>query len=158
VRDSLQAAGVTLRTPRFEELPFQFDNLVLAAQAEEKEGNYREAAQMFEYIGEHHRNELWISTLAAKAFFLAGERARAAELSQRINQKRPTVDTLLLEAKVRREQKDFASAIALLRTAEQLLSDPDLDVPAPLLACGHASRSAGGNQSENLKGNDFLWT
>lgn len=158
VRESLETAGMTLRAPTFEEMPFQFDNLFLTAQAEEKKGNYREAAQMFEYIGDHHRNTLWMNELAAKAFFRAGEHARAAELSQEFNQRRPTVDTLLLEAKLRREQKDFASAIALLRTAERLLSGPDLGLSAPLPACGRASQSTGDNQSENLKGNDFLWT
>jgi hypothetical protein len=34
------------------------------------------------------------------------------------------VDTLLLEAKIKREKKDFDSAIKLLKTAEQILENP----------------------------------
>jgi len=36
------------------------------------------------------------------------------------------VDTLLLEAKVKREQKDFNLAIKLLEKAEQILEGKDL--------------------------------
>ncbi|MEK7992421.1 MAG: hypothetical protein AAB403_01330, partial [Planctomycetota bacterium] len=144
--------------PDFEELPFQFDNLLLQAQAELKEGNYLDAARMFEYLAGRHQNGLWMNALAARAFFRAGEHARAAEFSHGVNQRRPTVDTLLLEAKVRREQKGFGSAIELLRTAEQMLSDPDLNIPAPLPACGHTSQGTRGNESGILEGNNFLWT
>ena len=143
VRESLRAAGITLRPPAFEELPFQFDTLLAAAWEEQREGNYREAAHIFEYVGEHHHNELLTNELAAKAFFRAGDHIRAAEISQRVNQTQPTVDTLLLEAKVRREQRDFASAIALLTKAERLFSDPHMEVPAPPLASGHDALNAG---------------
>jgi hypothetical protein len=35
-------------------------------------------------------------------------------------------DTLLLEAKIKRENKDFNSAVELLKTAEQILENPIL--------------------------------
>jgi glycosyltransferase involved in cell wall biosynthesis len=124
VRESLRAAGIVLRHPNFEELPFQFDNLLQQAQSTEKDGNWSEAAQMFEYIADQHQNELWMKGLAAKAFFKAGDHTRAAELSRKVNQQRPTVDTLLLEAKVSREQNKFSSAIESLKRAEQILEDP----------------------------------
>ena len=124
VRESLKAAGIVLRHPSFEELPFQFDNLLQQARSSEKEGAWSEAAQMFEYIADHHQNELWMKRRAAKAFFKASEYKRAVELSLEVNQQRPTVDTLLLEAKVKRQQKNFDSAIKLLKTAEQILEEP----------------------------------
>jgi len=124
VRESLKAAGIVLRHPSFEELPFQFDNLLQQARSSEKEGAWSEAAQMFEYIAEHHQNELWMKRLAAKAFFKASDYTKAAELSLEVNQQRPTADTLLLEAKVKRQQKNFDSAIKLLKTAEQILEEP----------------------------------
>ena len=62
--------------------------------------------------------------LAAKAFFKAGDHTRAVELSESVNRLRPTVETLLLEAKIKREKKDFNSAIELLKTAEQILENP----------------------------------
>jgi glycosyltransferase involved in cell wall biosynthesis len=158
VRESLRAAGVALRPPDFEELPFQFDNLLRQAQSAEKDGNWMEAARMFEYIGDHHQNELWMNTLAARAFFKAGEHARAAELSHRVNQKRPTVDTLLLEAKVKREQKSPGSAIELLRTAEQILSDPVSHFSAHGRTDRYMPGSTNRDEGKIFEGNELLWT
>ncbi len=121
VRESLKAAGIVLRRPCFEEFPFQFDNLLRQARLAEKNGNFSEAAALFEYIANHHQNQLWMRRLAAKAFFNAGNHIRAAELSSEINYEWPTVDTLSLEAKVKREKKSYDSAIELLKTAEQIL-------------------------------------
>jgi glycosyltransferase involved in cell wall biosynthesis len=124
VRESLKTAGIVLKHLDFEELPFQFDNLLQQALSAEKDGDWSQAGQMFEYIAENHQNELWMKRLAAKAFFKAKDYTRAAELSQSVNQQLPTVDTLLLEAKIKRENKDFNSAIKLLKTAEQILENP----------------------------------
>ena len=126
VRESLKAAGIVLRHPSSEELPFQFDNLLQEARLAEKNGNWAQAAQMFDYIADHYQNELLMKALAANAFFKAGGHARATELSCEVNQRRPTVDTLLLEAKVNREKKDFNSAIELLKRAEQILEGKEL--------------------------------
>ncbi|MHC4570805.1 MAG: glycosyltransferase [Planctomycetota bacterium] len=126
VRESLKAAGIVLRQPSFEELPFQFDILLQQAQLAEENGNWAQAAQMFEYISEHHQNELNMNALAAKAFFKAGDHKRAAKLSNGVNGERPTVDTLLLEAKVKREERNFNSAIELLKRAEQILEGTEL--------------------------------
>jgi glycosyltransferase involved in cell wall biosynthesis len=124
VRESLRAAGIVLKHPDFEEYPFQFDNLLQQALSSEKDGDFSKAGQMYEYIAENHKNELWMQRLAAKAFFRAANHTKAAELSHNLNRQRPTVDTLLLEAKIKRENKDFNSAIELLKTAEQMLENP----------------------------------
>ena len=124
VRESLKAAGIVLKHPIFEELPFQFDNFLQQARLAEKNGNFCQAGQIYEYIAENHRNERWMKRLAAKAFFKAGDHNRAAELSQSLNRQLPTVDTLLLEAKIKRKNQDFDSAIKLLKTAEQILENP----------------------------------
>lgn len=121
VRQSLAAAGIALRQPRPDELPFQFDNLLQQAQLAEKDGNWTQAARMFEYIAESYQNVLWMKTLAARAFYRAGDHGKASELSKQVNRQRPTVDTLLLEAKVARERSDLNAAIGLLRRAEQIL-------------------------------------
>jgi len=126
VRQSLKAAGIVLRQPKFEERPFLFDNLLREAQLAGKNGNWAQAAQMFEYIADNHQNQLSMRTRAAKAFFKAGDHARTAELSCELNQQRPTVDTLLLEAKVKREKKNFESAMELLKRAEQILEGKEL--------------------------------
>ncbi len=126
VRESLNAAGIAIRRLQPEEIPFQFDQLLEKAKSAEKNGNWSKAAEMFEYITEHYQNELWMKTLAAKASFKAGGHIRAAELSREVNRQRPTVDTLLLEARVKREQKDFNSAIKLLEKAERILEGKEL--------------------------------
>jgi glycosyltransferase involved in cell wall biosynthesis len=135
VRESLNAAGIALRQPNFDELPFQFDSLLQEARSVEKDGNWSQAGWMFECIADHHQNELWMTRLAAKAFFKAGNYARAAELSRKTNQNLPAVDTLLLEARLKRREKDFNAAIELLSEAERKLSDSHwLDHDADLSA------------------------
>jgi glycosyltransferase involved in cell wall biosynthesis len=124
VRESLRAAGIVLRNLRPEEIPFQFDSLFKEARMAEKDGNWAKAAEIFEYIADYHRNELWMRALAAKALYKAGSLTGALKLSSEVNQQRPTVNTLLLEAKVNREKKDFSSAIELLERAEQILEGP----------------------------------
>jgi hypothetical protein len=124
VRESLKAEGIALKHPEFEEMPFQFDNLLQQAFSAEKDKNFLQAGQMFEYIAENYQNELWMKRLAAKAFFKAADYSRSAELSHNINQQWSTVDTLLLEAKIKRKEEDFNSAIELLKMAEQILENP----------------------------------
>ena len=124
VRESLKATGIVLKHPDFKELPYQFDNLLQKALSAEKEGDWSHAGQIYEFIAEHHQNELWMKSLAARAFFKAKDHTRAEDLSQSINRQRPTVDSLLLEAKIKREKKNFDSAIELLKTAEQILENP----------------------------------
>ncbi|MCK4913894.1 MAG: glycosyltransferase [Planctomycetes bacterium] len=118
---SIESAGITLREPTFEELPFQFDHLLQHGQSAQKDGNWLRAAKIFEYIAENHRNELWMRKMAAESFFKAGDRKNAAQISSEINQLTPTVNTLLFEAKVKREEKEFEPAIELLKQAEQIL-------------------------------------
>jgi len=126
IRQSLKAAGVVLRRLRPDQIPFQLDQLLGEGRLAEQDGDCAKAAEIFEYIAGHYQNHLWMKTLAAGAFFKAGSYARAAELSREVNQQRPTVDTLLLEAKVKREEKKFSSAIELLERAEQILEGKEL--------------------------------
>ncbi|MHC4572547.1 MAG: glycosyltransferase [Planctomycetota bacterium] len=121
IRESLRAAGIILRRLRPEQIPFQFEQLLKEAQAAEAAGDYAKAAETFEYIGDHYQNELWMKSAAARVLFKLGSYARAAELSREVNRKRPTVDTLLLEARVNRAENQFDSAIGLLERAENIL-------------------------------------
>lgn len=122
VQKSLKAAGVGLRQPNFEEMPFQFDDLLAHAQLAGKNGSWAEAAQMFEHIAQHYQNQLWMKSLAAKAFYNAGDYNKALKLSGEINKLCPTVDTLLLEAQVNRKKKNLNVAIELLKRAEQTIA------------------------------------
>ncbi|MHC4644166.1 MAG: glycosyltransferase [Planctomycetota bacterium] len=126
VRQSLKAAGVAFRRVRPDQILFQFDQLLQEAQRTEAGGDCAKAAEIFEYIAEHYDNQLWMKKLAAEAFLKAGNYARAAELARDLNDQRPTVDTLLLEARLKRRENDFNSAIELLRKAEQILNGREL--------------------------------
>jgi hypothetical protein len=100
--------------------------LLKKAQAEEKNGRWKQAAEIYGYIGEHYDNQFWMKSLAAGALFKARDFARSAELASWLNQQRPTVDTLLLEAKLKRRGRDFNAALALLKRAEDILTGKEL--------------------------------
>lgn len=121
VEASLAACGVRVRSPRPEELPFQFDELLRHGKLAEADGDWSLAARLFEQMGQRYHNELWMKTMAARAHFEAGNQMKASRLSREVNRVRPTVDTLLLEAKIRRQQRDFAGAIRLLEEAARWL-------------------------------------
>ncbi|MBN2183267.1 MAG: glycosyltransferase [Sedimentisphaerales bacterium] len=126
ISESLKAAGISIRWPRNEELPFQFDNLYNEALSIERDGDWLEAAQIYEYIAEKFQNRLWMKRLAARAFFKAGRHEESQNICNEINRWRPTVDTLFLEAKIRRENGDLDSAIELLTTAAKTLEGHEL--------------------------------
>ncbi|MCJ7729061.1 MAG: glycosyltransferase [Sedimentisphaerales bacterium] len=135
IHEGLMAAGISVRRLRPDEIPFQFDSLLKEAQAEEECGNLKKAAEIYEYIGGHYQNQFWMRSLAAGALFKAGDFARAAELASWINQRRPTVDTLLLEAKLKRRGRDFNAALALLKRAEDILTgEESSDTRTPAVA------------------------
>jgi glycosyltransferase involved in cell wall biosynthesis len=121
VREALTAAGISVRRLRPDEIPFQLDSLLEQAQKEEESGNWKRSAEIYGFIGDHYQNQLWMKSLKASALFKAGDFAGAAELASRINRQCPTVDMLLLEAKLKRRDRDFDSAVALLRQAEEIL-------------------------------------
>ncbi len=122
IHEALVASSISVRRLRPEEIPFQFDTLLQRAREGEKKGNWKQAAEDYEYIGEHYGNQLWMKSLAANAFFKAGNFTGAAELVSWINQRRPTVDTLLLEAKLKRRKRDFGAALSLLKKAGDILA------------------------------------
>ncbi len=121
VEASLAAASIPVREPREEELPFQFDEWLRQAKIAEADGNWPVAARLFECIGERFGNQRWMKAAAARAHFESRDYARAGQLSRQVNVECPTVDTLLLEARVRRREKDYSTAIRLLTQAERAL-------------------------------------
>jgi hypothetical protein len=121
IRESLRAAGIEIKRVQPDEIPFQLDQLVCQAKSLGEEGAWAEAGRVFESTVERYGNELWMKSRAAEAFYRAGEFGKAGELASEVNGKKPTVDTLLLEARLRRASKDFDGSIALLEEAERIL-------------------------------------
>ncbi len=128
VEASLTACGIRVRAPRAEELPFQFDELLRQAWQADSDGDWSVAARLCEHLADRHCNELWMRSMAADAHFRAGNDGQAERLCRQVNQVRPTVETLLLEAKVHRRKHEFQTAIRLLQQAEWGLQDR---LPAP---------------------------
>jgi len=120
---ALRAAGIAVRPPCDGERALQFDRLLQQAQAMEAEGNWAQAAWRYERLRARWANHRWMDERAARALFRAGGRDRQAlELVRRLNRAQPTVDTLLLEAKLLRRGGAGDEAAALLERAEQILS------------------------------------
>jgi tetratricopeptide (TPR) repeat protein len=67
-----------------------------------------------------------MNSMAANAWFKAGRYDKAAELAADINQNRPSVDTLLLEAKIHWKREDMNSAIMVLEKAKDILEGSEL--------------------------------
>lgn len=133
IEASLAAGGVDLRQARPDELPFQFDDLLLQAKLAEADGDWATAARLFTHMSERFQNELWMKAMAARAYFKADDYEKAGLLSHEVNRLRPTVDTLLLEARVCRQRRKFKEAIRLLWQAEQALGGaPDTPDRAPV--------------------------
>jgi hypothetical protein len=126
VRESLKRSGINLDRLIPEDISFQFDELYNDAQDNEKNGNWATAARIYEYIADNHKNEVWMRGLAARSFYKAGEFERALEYSRLVNEERPTVDTLLTEAKICRARNEFDTAISLLEQAEEILEGRQL--------------------------------
>jgi len=126
VRESLNAAGIKVRRVQPAEIPFQLDQLLCQSETAGKDGNWAQAGLMLEDIAGRYGNELWIKYRAAEAYFKAGEFDKACELVRRINDKKPTVDSLLLDAKLKRREKDFRRAIVQLEEAERILEGKEL--------------------------------
>jgi glycosyltransferase involved in cell wall biosynthesis len=135
VEASLVATGVRVRQAKEEEFPFQFDDLLREAELAEADGDWATAARLFDRVGERFGNQLWMKEMAARAYFEVGDHPRAVQLSGQVNAERPTVDTLLLEAKVRRRRQDFNTAIRLLTQAEQILGNHEYTPVHPQRNC-----------------------
>jgi tetratricopeptide (TPR) repeat protein len=130
-RQSLKAAGIAVKRISCEQILFKFDSSYKEALTAEKEGNWILAAKIYEHIADNYQNTMWMRSLAARAYFKAGLVVKSRELTRSINQQRPTPATLLLEAKVRRGEKDFDGAIELLGKAERILSG-QMDYKCPV--------------------------
>lgn len=120
---SLQSAGLEVRKPRFDEYPFQFDNLLCSTEIQQIEGNWEQAAKIYEYLAEHFGNEIWMQTRQANALYHAGRYAAAGELAHQLNQKRPTVTTYMIEARARKKLQDYKTAADLYGRALEILTD-----------------------------------
>lgn len=88
----------------------------------EAEGNWRQAAQLYQQLHAVASATADLEHLAAYALYRGGDTQQSLELCRKVNDRRPTVDSLLLEARLHRGGDDDESALEALQHAEQILS------------------------------------
>ncbi|MCK4887701.1 MAG: glycosyltransferase [Planctomycetes bacterium] len=126
LRDSLNAAGLTVKKLNEVASPFEFDSYIHLAIQKEEDGDWKKAIEIYEYLAKSSQNQLWIKTCIVNACFEAGYYNAAIKFSEELNNKRPTVNTLLRHAKICRKMNDYSGAIGLLKKAEQILEGKEL--------------------------------
>jgi tetratricopeptide (TPR) repeat protein len=126
IPESLRRAGIVVDRIGPEDIPFQFDELYNQAKREEEDGNWSMASEIYEHIIKNHANKIWVKGLAARSLFETGNYQKAFQYSQEVNEQRPTVDTLVTEARVHRKQKNFDRAINLYDKAREILEGRQL--------------------------------
>ena len=126
VKEALKASGVSIRCVSETELPYKFDDLLQHAHRCEEKKDWFKAAGIYEFMGQNYENVLWMQSMAANAYFEGGLYAKALQISGEVNKIRPTVDTLLIQAKATKKNQDFNAAIELLRKAEGILEGNQL--------------------------------
>lgn len=127
--ESIRAAGIEIRKPLCKDYPFQFDNYLNIALQQCREGNWRQAAEIYEYAADRFENTLWMQTLRANALYQQSRWKQAADLAEQLNRTHPTVARLMIEARARRKLNDLASAVALYRRAEAILDGTRVEYP-----------------------------
>ena len=122
VKQSVEADGFFVRQPAPDELPFQFDNILKNAERMEEDSNWELAAKMYLQNCRTLGNDLWMKAKAARAMHQAGGRGQQVfELCRELNERRPTVDTLYLEAMHHRRAGRLDEAIGLLEHCKGIL-------------------------------------
>lgn len=130
LRACLQAAGFSIRKPKFEEYPFRFDHFLTAAEQVQQEGDWGYAAQIYGYLAEHFGNELWMRTRQANALLQAGRTAEALEVLEPVLSARPTAGGLLIAARIYQKQKNYRRAIEFYEQARRIVEGKEPRGPA----------------------------
>jgi len=123
IRDALENSGIEIRRIVPDEIPFKFDSLYKEAKRYEDQLDYHQAAEIYEFIAANYGNKLWMISLAANAYYLGGDLQKAGELTEWINQRRPIVDTLLLQAQTQSRQGNIENAARLLEASKFILEN-----------------------------------
>lgn len=119
--DALAAAGITLREPGPTEFALQFDRALQEAERLEEDGAWERAAHAYRDIADRFGNAHWMRQRRARALHEAGREGPALDLCRDLN-RRPTVGTLILEARIHRQADRFGEAIDRLEEARRCLT------------------------------------
>jgi len=122
VQESLQADSVAVRPVTRRELPFHFDDLFARARLQEREGDWLGAAGTYESMHRLGACRPQIKHRLARALYHAqGRDEQARHVCREINRRHPTVESLLLEARLCRRADRLPEAVKLLQKAKEIL-------------------------------------
>ena len=151
IEESLRQCGIEIRQPKFEEFPFLFDHCLTATEQVQREGDWLQAAKMYEHIGMQFSNEIWMATRQANALIHGERPAQALDILKDLNRTRPTPATLLLEGRAWKKQQQFEQAIGCLRQAEAILSGTDSPKGQPIRKRKYQAGGTVPRQQETLQ-------
>jgi len=115
---SLQTEGITLVGRPETHSPLRFDARASEAARMEREGDWRGAAGVYEWLADEGSNATWARRRQVRAMYHAGGRdARALKLARRLNGRLPLAETLLIEGRLLRRRARTKEAAAVLRRA-----------------------------------------
>jgi len=119
---ALAGAGVAFRAPRSDEYAFRFDRALQDAQRLEENGAWERAAAAYRDIAGRFGNAHWMGRRRARALAEAGRDGDALDLCRDLNRRRPTVGSLLLEARIHRQADRLDDAVRRLEEARRCLT------------------------------------
>ncbi|MCL2700310.1 MAG: glycosyltransferase [Phycisphaerae bacterium] len=126
VRASMEACNIRFQTPDPSRRPFQYDEGLQQAKHLEAEGDFVQAAWVYEQMLASQSNvELLRERLAVALAESGGQAAssRAAAMLRTINDARPTPALLLQEARLSRKHSRHDQAAALLEQAQAMMTE-----------------------------------
>jgi len=101
--------------------PLQLDNFYYIAMYLEIEGSNALAGYIYRYMAHNYGNRIWMFTRAANALYKANRLSEALELITTVNKARPSVSSLLIEARIWRAFDRPRKAVELLTKARTIL-------------------------------------
>lgn len=123
VRRSVEKAGLKLRKPEYHELPLLMDRTIQQAESLMDRGQYRRAAQQLDAIEPAEGDWLLVNAKAAWAWYMDGSSdAEALRRCRTINDRRPILDTLLMEAQLHRRMGNTPDAASRLQTVTDMIA------------------------------------
>ncbi len=122
VADCLAADGAVFLGPDDCGDLMEFDYMFSRAKNAERDGDFGLAVKIYEVLRNNNLNRTWMTERQAKALLELEQFDGALALCGELNARRPTPETLLLEAQAHRKKGTNEQAVALLKRAHHILT------------------------------------
>jgi len=121
IEAALVSEGVPIEAVRTNNGPFVFDTMLATATRFEGQGKYAEAADVYKRIIRQEQNVIWMRYRLAQALFHLKNYEQSLAQCRAVNESSPSVDSLLLAARIERQLGDTPKALELLESAHAIL-------------------------------------